>query len=97
MSIIVNGKVTLEDIIPVVLQLSEIEQEELKQVLQKRKPLNWTEEWEEVTTRFHQAFEHWPQEEVEADFQRALDEVRREKDGNAEVISERVEQVNVEM
>jgi len=80
MSIIVKGKITLEDVIPVVLQLSDIEQEELQQILQKREPLNWNEEWEKVTTRFHQAFERWPQEEVEADFQKALDEVRREKD-----------------
>jgi hypothetical protein len=80
MSIIVEGVVTLEDLIPVVLRLSEVEQEELKQILQKRKLLNWNEEWEKVTTRFHQAFERWPQEEVEADFQKALDEVRREKD-----------------
>ena len=78
MSIIVKGKVTLKDVIPVVLQLSEIEQEELKQILQKRKPLNWNEEWEKVITRFHQAFEHWPQEEVEADLQKGLDEVRGE-------------------
>jgi len=78
-SIIINGKVTLEDIIPVVLKLSEVEQEELKQILEKRKPLNWVEEWEKVTARFHQVFEHWPQEEVEADFQKALDGVRREK------------------
>jgi hypothetical protein len=80
MSIIVEGVVTLEDLITVVLRLSEVEQEELKQILQKRKLLNWNEEWEKVTTRFHQAFERWPQEEVEADFQKALDEVRREKD-----------------
>ena len=64
MSIIVQGKVTLEEIIPVVLQLSEIEQEELKQILQKRRPLNWNEEWDKVTAKFHRAFEHWPQEEV---------------------------------
>lgn len=75
MSIIVKGKVTLKDVIPVVLQLSEIEQEELKQILQKRKPLNWNEEWEKVITRFHQAFERWPQKEVEADLQKALDEL----------------------
>lgn len=80
MSTIIRGKVTLEDIIPVVLQLSEVEQEELKQILGKRKPVNWNEEWERVTTRFHQFFEHWPQEEVGSDFQKALDEVRREKD-----------------
>ncbi len=79
MSIIIKGKVTLQDVIPVVMELSEIEQEELKQILEKRKSLNWNEEWEKVTTRFHQAFEHWPQEEVEADFQKALDEVRMEK------------------
>jgi len=72
MSIIINGKITLKDVIPVVLQLSEIEQEELKQILEKRKPVNWNEEWERVTTRFHRAFERWPQEEVEADFQQAL-------------------------
>jgi hypothetical protein len=63
----------------VVLKLSEVEQEEPKQILQKRKLLNWNEEWEKVTTRFYQAFERWPQEEVEADFQKALDEVRREQ------------------
>ena len=79
MSITVKGKVTLQDVIPVVMELSEIEQEELKQILQKRKPINWNEEWERVTTRFHQAFERWPQEEVEADLQKALDEVRMEK------------------
>ena len=84
MSIIVQGKVTLEEIIPVVLQLSEIEQEELKQILQKRRPLNWNEEWDKVTAKFHRAFEHWPQEEVEADFQKALDEVRREKNGKVD-------------
>jgi hypothetical protein len=78
-SIIVEGKVTLDDLIPVVLKLSEVEQEEPKQILQKRKLLNWNEEWEKVTTRFYQAFERWPQEEVEADFQKALDEVRREQ------------------
>ena len=79
MSIIIKGKVTLEEIIPAVLQLSQIEQEELKQILQKRKPLNWNEEWEKVTTQFHQAFERRPQEEVEADFQKALNEVRIDK------------------
>ena len=87
MSIIVKGKVTLEDVIPVVLQLSDIEQEELQQILQKREPTNWNEEWEKVTTRFHQAFERSPQEEVEADLQKALDEVRREKDAKVRGIS----------
>ena len=80
MSITVEGRVTLQDVIPVVMELSEIEQEELKQILQKRKLINWNEEWEKVTTQFHQAFERWPQEEVEVDLQKALDEVRREKD-----------------
>ena len=61
------------------MQLSQIEQEELKQILQKRKPLNWNEEWEKVTTQFHQAFERRPQEEVEVDFQKALYEVRKDK------------------
>ena len=75
----IRYKVPSEEIIPAVLQLPQIEQEELRQILEKRKPLNWDEEWEKVTTRFHQAFERRPQEEVEADFQKALDEVRRDK------------------
>lgn len=53
-----------------------MEREELRQFLESKTRIDWKDEWEKVAAYFHKIFEKFPEEEVEADFARALNEVR---------------------
>lgn len=76
MGIFVPDPVTLDEVIPLVDRLSEVEREELRQFLESKTRIDWKTEWEKVVAYFHQVFGKFPEEEVEADFTKALDEVR---------------------
>jgi len=76
MSIIISGAVTLEEVIPIVESLGEVEREELRQFLESKSRIDWKAEWDKVVAYFHKIFEKFPEEEVGADLERALSEVR---------------------
>ncbi|KAA0229557.1 hypothetical protein EDS67_11020 [candidate division KSB1 bacterium] len=67
--------VTLEEVIPLVDRLSELEREALRQILESKAHVDWKTEWEKAVTSFHQVFMQFPEEEVEADLAKALREV----------------------
>ena len=79
MSITVSGDITLNEVIPNTDRLSDIEQEELRQILEAKPKIDWHSEWEKVTTYFHSIFQKFPEQEVEADLDKALSEVRSGK------------------
>lgn len=72
-------KITLDEIIPLVDQLSEVEREELRQFLSSKPKIDWQKEWDKLVSYFHNLFEKFAEEEVTGDFERALDEVRRDR------------------
>jgi hypothetical protein len=76
MGIFVAEPVTLDEVIPLVDRLSEVEREELRQFLEGKTRIDWKVEWEKVVAYFHTIFEKFPEEEVETDFAKALDEAR---------------------
>ncbi len=76
MSISVSSAITLEEVIPLVDRLSEVEREELRQFLESKTHIDWKAEWEKVVAYYHQIFAKFPEAEVEADLARALSEVR---------------------
>lgn len=76
MGISISDAVTLDDVITLVDRLSEVEREELRQILERKSPIDWKVEWEKTVAHFHQIFAKFPEAEVEADFARALKEVR---------------------
>jgi len=79
MSITISGDITLDEVIPIIDRLSDIEQEELRQLLEAKPKIDWYSEWEKVTTYFHSIFQKFPAQEVEADLAKALSEVRSAK------------------
>ena len=79
MSITISGDVTLDKVIPIVNRLSDIEQEELRQFLEAKPKIDWQAEWEKVASYFHSIFRKYPEREVEADLNKALNEVRSGK------------------
>jgi len=79
MSSHVADSITLDEIIPLVDQLSEVEREELRQFLSSKPKIDWQKEWEKVVSYFHTVFEKFSEEEVIGDFDRALDEVRGDR------------------
>jgi len=76
MGISISETVTLDDVIPLVDRLSVVEREELRQILERKPPIDWKAEWEKTVAHFHQIFAKFPEAEVEADFAKALKEVR---------------------
>ncbi len=76
MGISLSGVVTLDDVIPLVDRLSEVEREELRQFLASKSHIDWKVEWERVVAHFHRIFVKFPEAEVEADLAKALSEVR---------------------
>ncbi len=76
MDAIYSEAVTLNEVIPLVDRLNAVEREELRQFLESKTRIDWKDEWEKVAAYFHKIFEKFPEEEVEADFARALNEVR---------------------
>jgi anti-sigma factor RsiW len=76
MSISIPGSITLEEVIPLVDRLSDMEREALRQFIESKSHIDWSVEWDKVVAQFHRAFERFSEEEVEADLDRALSEVR---------------------
>ncbi len=76
MGLSISDTVTLDDVIPLVDRLSEVEREELRQFLESKPRIDWKAEWEMVVAHFHRIFAKFPEAEVEADLARALSEVR---------------------
>jgi len=76
MSISIPGSITLEEVIPLVDRLSDVEREVLRQFIESKSRIDWSAEWDKVVAQFHSAFERFSEEEVEADLARALSEVR---------------------
>jgi anti-sigma factor RsiW len=76
MGISVSEVVTLREVIPLVDRLSEVEREELRQFLESTTRIDWQAEWEKTVAHFQQIFAEYSEKEVEADWSRALNEVR---------------------
>jgi len=76
MSVKVSDMVTLDEVIPLVDRLSEVEREELRQFLETKTHIDWKAEWEKTVAYFHEIFAKYSEEESEADLDRALSEVR---------------------
>lgn len=76
MSTASSTALTLEEVIPLVASLSEVDRDTLRQILASQPHVNWKTEWEKAVSHFHQAFAKFPAEEVEADLAKALNEVR---------------------
>ena len=79
MSIKIEGSVSLDDVIPLINILTDIEQEELRQFLSAKPRINWEEEWEKIVAFFQRKFSQFPETEVIADLDNALNEVRNAK------------------
>ena len=79
MSMHTADSVTLDEIIPLIDRLSEVEREELRQFLSSKPKIDWQKEWYKVVSYFHTLFEKFSEEEVIGDFEKALDEVRRDR------------------
>jgi len=77
MRIHLSEPITLDEVIPLVNRLSDIEREELRQYLERQSRLDWKREWEKTVAHFQQRFAQFSEAEVEADLARALNEVRR--------------------
>lgn len=76
MSTMASTAATLEEVIPLVESLSEVERDALRQILQSKTRIDWKSEWEKAAAYFHRVFAQFPEEEVEADLAKALYEVR---------------------
>ena len=70
--------ITLEQLLPLIKQLSKVEREQLRKSLETD-PTTWREEWESIVTHFHDAFADTPEDEVTRDLDAALAEVRNER------------------
>ena len=68
MSTTISDKISLDRVIPLVDLLSDVEREELRQLLAAKPPIDWQSEWDNVVSYFHTVFKKFPQDEVEADF-----------------------------
>jgi hypothetical protein len=71
--------ITLDEIIPLVDRLSEVEREELRQFLSSKPKIDWKNEWEKVVAYFHAFFQKFAEQEVISDLEKALDEVRSDR------------------
>ena len=76
MGIGIREVVTLDEVIPIVSRLSDVEREALRQFLESKTRIDWNAEWEKTVAHFHQAFARFSEAEVEADLTKALNEVR---------------------
>ena len=79
MSVTISGDITLDKVIPIVDRLSEIEREELRQLLETKPKIDWQVEWDKMAAYFHTIFQKFPEQEVEADLDKALRDVRSGK------------------
>jgi hypothetical protein len=76
MSVSAAEVVTLDEVIPLVDRLNEVEREELRQFLESKSRIDWKKEWEKTAAYFHQIFAKFPEVEAEADLTKALREAR---------------------
>jgi len=76
MSVKIPDMVTLDEVIPLVDRLTEVEREELRQFLETKTHIDWKVEWEKTVAYFHEVFEKFSDEEIETDLDKALSEVR---------------------
>jgi len=79
MSVIVSDEIRLDEVIPLIERLSDVEREELRQILEVKPKIDWQVEWEQAAAYFHSIFQKFSEEEVEADLDKALREVRSGK------------------
>jgi len=79
MGVQVSGEISLDLVIPLINQLSKVEQEELRQFLAAKPKIDWQAEWEAVVDYFLSIFKKFPENEVDADLKKALNEVRSAK------------------
>ena len=70
--------ITLEQLLPLIKQLSKAEREQLRKSLEAD-PTTWREEWESIVVHFHDVFADTPEDEVVRDLDAALAEVRNER------------------
>ena len=77
----ISEPITLEKLLPLIQQLSQVERENLRKLLDTDAEL-WQEKWEDISAHFHEAFANTPEDEVIRDFDEALAEVRREGNRN---------------
>ncbi len=77
MSVKITGEITLDEVLPLIDRLSDVEREELRQFLEAKPKIDWKKEWEKVITYFQTVFKKYPEEEIEADLEKALKEVHR--------------------
>lgn len=71
-----STSITLEEVIPLVDRLSEVERDALRQILESKARVDWKAEWEKAVAHFHQIFAKFPEDEVARDLAKALNEVR---------------------
>ena len=70
--------ITLEQLLPLIKQLSKVEREQLRKSLETD-PTTWREEWESIVAHFHDAFADTPEDEVTRNLDAVLAEVRNER------------------
>ena len=74
----ITEPITLEKLLPLIKQLSQVEREQLRKSLETD-PTTWREEWDSMVAHFHEAFSDTPEDKVVQDFDAALAEVRHER------------------
>ena len=74
----ISEPITLEKLLPLIKQLSEVEREQLRISLETD-PTTWKEEWESVVAPFHNAFADTPERKVTQDLDAALVEIRHKR------------------
>ena len=72
--------ITLEQLLPLIKQLSKVEREQLRKSLEMV-PTTWREEWESIVTHFHDVFADTPEDEVTRDLDAALAEANLKAGG----------------
>lgn len=79
MSTTYSTSITLEEVIPLIDRLSEVERDALRQILESKARVDWKAEWEKAVAHFHQIFAKFPEDEVTMDLAKALTEVRSDQ------------------
>ena len=77
----ISEPITLEELLPLIQELSQNEREQLRKLLETDSNV-WQVKWEKISAHFHEAFANTPEDEVIRDLDEALGEVRRERSGN---------------
>ena len=72
----ISELITLEDLLPLIQELSQNKREQLRELLETDSA-TWKGKWEDISSHFRDAFANTPEGEVIRDFDDALAEVRR--------------------